>query len=127
MRILINIVAIIAFIAQILPFAFNALNQERAESAKEALYDHFMLFAYFCSLVTVVIFVILYNFNYKILKNKLVYCFFLFIVLLGTYIHLSQLIEQNDFIIVSSILLLFDCYIVRKIVCSLFFKSKDVS
>ena len=127
MRITINIVAVIAFIAQLLPFAFNALNQEKTESTKEALYDNFMFLAYFCSWVSVVIFFILYNFNYKILKNKILNSVFLLIVLLGIYVHLSQIIVQSDFIIISSILLLFDCYVIRKVVGNLFFKSNKNS
>ena len=85
MKILVNIIAIITFIAQLLPFAFGALNQKRPRSIMETLYSDFTIFAYFCSLVTIVIFVIQYNFDIKSLKKKTINYIFLVVLLGGIY------------------------------------------
>lgn len=123
MKILINTVAFIAFIAQFFSFAFSALNQKKPESVTESLYNNFMFSAFLCSLITVAIFVVQYNFNFKLLKKKIPNCIFLVIVLLGIYIHVMQLLALNDFLLTSCILLLFDYYIMRKILSNLFSSS----
>ena len=123
MKILINTVAFIAFIAQFFSFAFSALNQKKPESVIESLYNNFMFSAFLCSLITVAIFVVQYNFNFKLLKKKIPNCIFLVIVVLGIYIHVMQLLALNDFLLTSCILLLFDYYIMRKILSNLFSNS----
>ena len=120
MKILVNIIAIISFVAQLLPFAFGALNQKRPRSIMETLYSDFIIFAYICSLITIVIFVIQYNFDIKSLKKKTINYIFLVVLLGGIYIHVSQLLVLDDFILISCILLLFDFYIMRKIWSCLF-------
>ncbi len=54
---------------------------------------------------------IAFIFNCLTLQNIL----FLAIVLLGGYVLISQLFVQHDFILTSCLLLLFDIYIVRKV------------
>jgi hypothetical protein len=120
MKLIINTVAFIAFVAQFFSFAFTALNLKKPASTSESLYNDFVLTAYICSLLSVAVFVIQYNFSFKFLRKKTVNIISLGIVALGGYIHFSQLFVLHDFIISSCILLLFDYYIIRKILCFLF-------
>lgn len=122
MKILINIIAFISFGAQFVAFIFSALNQKNPQSTAESFYNDFVFIAYLCSLFAIAIFVILYNFDYKLLKKKTLNILFLMIVLLGIYIHLSQLLLLNDFMLLSCILLLFDIYSIYKIQSCLFSK-----
>lgn len=115
MRIVINIVAIIAFVMQSISFVLNALIQKKPECTKDSLYSYFVVTAFLCSVLVVVLFVIMYNFDFKFLKNKILNCFICFFVLLGTYIHIWQLFMHNDFVLISFVLLLFDIYIFYKI------------
>ena len=126
MKILINTVAFIAFIGQFFSFAFSALNQKKPESAMESVYNYYIFFAFLCSLITVVIFVVEYNFNFKLLKKKIPNYIFLVIVAVGIYIPIMQLLALNDFLLTSCILLLFDYYIMRKIL-SILFSSSDAN
>ena len=126
MKILINIVAFIAFIGQFFSFAFSALNQKKPESAIESVYNYYIFFAFLCSLITVVIFVVEYNFNFKLLKKKIPNYIFLVIVAVGIYIPIMQLLALNDFLLTSCILVLFDYYIMRKIL-SILFSSSDTN
>lgn len=126
MKILINTVAFIAFIGQFFSFAFSAINQKKPESAIESVYNYYIFFAFLCSLITVVIFVVEYNFNFKLLKKKIPNYIFLVIVALGIYIPIMQLLALNDFLLTSCILLLFDYYIMRKIL-SILFSSSDAN
>lgn len=123
MKILINTVAFIAFIGQFFSFAFSAINQKKPESAIESVYNYYIFFAFLCSLITVVIFVVEYNFNFKLLKKKIPNYIFLVIVAVGIYIPIMQLLALNDFLLTSCILLLFDYYIMRKILSNLFSSS----
>lgn len=116
MKIIVNTIAFIAFIWQFISFTFSTLNQKKPESVIESLYNDFIIAASFCSLFVVVVFVIQYNFNSKILKKKILNCIFLVIVLLGMYIHIIQLLTQKEFIPISCTLLVFDCYSLIKIV-----------
>ena len=43
MKILINIVACIAFVGQFFSFVLNALNQKKPECAVESVYDNFII------------------------------------------------------------------------------------
>lgn len=122
MKILINIIVFISFGAQFVAFIFSALNLKKPQSTVESLYNDFVFIAYLCSLFAIAIFVILYNFDYKLLKKKTLNILFLMIVLLGIYIHLSQLLLLNDFMLLSCILLLFDFYSIYKIQSCLFSK-----
>lgn len=119
MKILINTIAFIVFIAQFIFLTFSSLNQKKPESVIESVYNDFVIVASFCSLFVVVIFVIQYNFNFKMLKKKILNCILLVIVILGIYIHVKQLLSQKDIIPISCTLLVFDCYSIRKIVSNL--------
>lgn len=125
MRIIINIVAFVAFIMQSISFVFNALIQKKPECYTETLYSVFLLTAYVCSLLSVWIFVFMYNFNISLLRKKYVFFFLLMIVLLGCYIHLMQLFVIQDFIITSCSMLLFDCYVIAKVLPSCFKKEHN--
>ena len=123
MKILINTVAFIAFIGQFFSFAFSALNQKKPENAIDSVYNYYIFFAFLCSLITVVIFVVEYNFNFKLLKKKIPNYIFLVIVAVGIHIPILQLLALNDFLLTSCILLLLDYYIMRKILSNLFSSS----
>ena len=119
MKIIVNTIAFIAFIAQFIPFAFSVLNQKEPECIRDSLYNVFIVIASFCSLFAVVFFVIHYNFDFKILKKTMLNSIILVIVLLGMYIHVIQLMTQTDYIPISCILIAFDCYCLRKVIYAL--------
>lgn len=119
MRIIINIVAIITFIMQSISFVLNALIQKKPECTIDSWYSYFLVVAFLCSILVVVLFVILYNFESKFLRIKILNYFFLLIGLLGTYIHVWQLYMHNDFVLTSLVLLLFDSYVFCRILSNL--------
>lgn len=127
MKIFLNTIAFITFIVQCLSFAFNALNLKAPENTREALHNAFYFTAFLCSLMTVGIFMVLYNFNFKYLEKKIPNCILFVITTFGLYIHLLQLFELNDFLIVSCILLIIDCYIMNKILHNLFLEDNNLS
>ena len=53
MRVLINIIACIAFGSQLFSFVLNALNMKKPETEIESLNNEFVLVAYICSLLSV--------------------------------------------------------------------------
>ena len=122
MKILINIIAFISFGAQFVAFIFSALNQKNPQSTAESFYNDFVFIAYLCSLFAIAIFAVLYNFENKLPRKKTLNALFLLIVLLGAYIHVSQLLLLNDFMVLSCVLLLFDIYSIYKIQSCLFSK-----
>ena len=126
MRIFINTIAVFSFIVQFIPFVFSVLNQNKPEHTIDILYNYFLFIAYLCSLLVVVVFVILYNFNTKAINNKWLNSIFLCVVILGTYIHISQLFVLKDFVLTSCILVGFDFYVLYKILGNLW-KSGDSS
>ena len=123
MKLLINFFVVIVFIAQFFSFVFSALNQKKPESITESLHNDVYFYAFLCSLMTIAIFAIQYNFNWNLLKKRVTNCIFLVIVLPGIYIHILELLSLNGFMLIACILLLFDYYIIRKILNYLF-KSK---
>ncbi|MPM24145.1 hypothetical protein SDC9_70626 [bioreactor metagenome] len=118
MKIVINTIAVIVLSVQFFSFVFNALNQKKPESTLDSLCNYFNVTALLCSLLSVVIFIALYNFNSKFLKKKLLNYIMLIIVLLGIYVHITQVFVLNDFVLTSCVLLLFDYYIMRNILKS---------
>lgn len=123
MRGIINTVAFIVFVMQSIAFAFGAFSQKKPVSGVDILYNYFVIIAFLCSLLTIVIFVVQYNFKNSILEKKWLISILLFITVLGIYINLLQLFVLTDFIIVSIIMLLFDIYIIRNII-NIYFKHK---
>ena len=120
MKIFVSVFAVIVFVAQSISFVLNALNQKLPANTMESLYHDFVLFAYSCSLLTIVIFEILYVFNFNSLKNKGLNILFLMIVAPGIYIHVGQFFVLNSFKLTSCALLFFDSYILCKILNNLF-------
>ena len=108
MKTIINIIACIAFGAQLFVSMFNDLNMKK-------LHNYFVLTAYICSLLSVPIFFMLYNFDFRFAKLKFCGIVFLGIILLGGYVLWGQLFVLNDFILTSCVILLFDVYSLRKI------------
>ena len=78
------------------------------------LWDSFAILLYSCSDITVLVFILYYNFDFKILRNKMLNFLVILIVMLAGYIHVWQLIVLRDFIITSCILVLFDICIASK-------------
>ncbi len=120
MRVLINIIACIAFGSQLFSFVLNALNMKKPETEIESLNNEFVLVAYICSLLSVPIFFVLYNFGLKFAKLKFLNIVFLGIMLLGGYVLCGQLFVLNDFILTSCVILLFNVYSLRKVLSYLF-------
>ena len=121
MKILINIIVVIVFIAQFCSFVFSALNQKKPENIIESLHNDVYFYAFLCSLMTIAIFAIQYNFKWELLKRRVTNCIFLVIALPGIYIHILELSSLNGFMLMACILLLFDYYIIYKILNYLFF------
>lgn len=115
MRILINIIAFITFVAQFISFVLNALTLRTPECVIDSLYIYFFILAYICSLITINVFVVLYNINF-ILHKKSIRNILISIVILGVYIHIWQLMNLKDFMLISCILLFFDFYIIRNLI-----------
>ena len=113
MRYFINFVAFSVFITQFLSFAFSVLNLKEPEDEWGELYTFFLITAYLCSLLSIVLFTLLYNCGNKY-KGRVLNCIILVVTILGGYVHILQIFILNDFIISSCILLLFDGYIVYR-------------
>jgi hypothetical protein len=120
MKTFINIVAFLVFIVQIISFFLNALNLKSPDNATESLYNGFVLTAFICSLLSIAVFVIFYNCNFRLIKNTIFNIISLVIVLLGGLRNLLQLFVLHDFIFSSCISLLFDSYVIYKILYFLF-------
>lgn len=75
MRVLINIISSIALIIQSVFSVFNVLIMKKAETLYETLYNDFIFTSYLCSNIVVLVFLLLYNFKYKCLENRLMNVF----------------------------------------------------
>ncbi len=124
MRGIINTIAFITFLMQSIVFTFGVLNQKKPTCTEEMLYNYFIITALLCSLLTIVIFIVQYNFKNKILEIKWLNCLLLIITILGIYVNLYQIFERADFIIISFIMLLFDICVIRNII-NLFLNHKQ--
>lgn len=113
MRPLINVIATLVFVGQLIPFAFGALNQKAPECVWDSLYSYFVFVAYVCSLLIVPIFMFLYNTDFKFVRKKTLKAIVMVVVLLGAYVHLSQVVVSKDFLFTSCVLLIFDFYVMR--------------
>ena len=116
MKVIINTIAFITFLMQSIVFSFGALNQKKPKCTEELLYNYFVVLAFLCSLLTIVIFVVQYNLKNRMFEKKWINCILLIITILGIYINLYQLFVLTDFIVTSFITLLFDVYIIRNII-----------
>ncbi len=114
MKILVNTIAFIAFIVQFPSFVFNAFTMKEPGTTMESLYNDFIFISFLCSGIIVLVFILLYNFRCKFLAYKVSRFFFIVIAVLAAYAHLWQLFVQKDLILMSSVLLLIDCYVVCK-------------
>lgn len=119
MKTFINTIAGIVFMVQTIASGFNILTLKKPESTLEALHNHFTLTASLCSLLSVVVFVLVYNCNFSFLRKKITNMVFVVIVLPGCYINFSQLFITHDLIASSCVMLIFDCYIIRKVLLSI--------
>lgn len=115
MKVLINIIAVIALIVQSIFSIFNILIMKHPETFSQSLYNDFVFISSLCSCIIVFIFLLLYNSKNIKLKNKIISIIFLIIATLATYIHINQLFVLNDMILTSVVLLLIDGYVVHAI------------
>ena len=116
MKIIVNIIAGIAFIVQFAFSAFSMLTMQKPITINEILYNYMLLVALPCSSIIVLLFLLLYNFNYKFLNNKIINVFFSVIGILALYIHAYQLFVLHDLILISVVLLLIDCYVIIRVI-----------
>ncbi len=115
MRVLINIIAVIALIIQSIFSVFNILIMKQPETFSQSSYNYFVYISSLCSCIIVFIFLLLYNSENIRLKNKIINVIFLIIATLATYIHINQLLVLNDLILTSVVLLIIDGYVVHRI------------
>ena len=113
MRNVINIIALITFVAQSVSFVLNALTLRKPECVTDSLYNYFFIIAFLSSLITIIVFAVLYNFNYLLHKKNVLSYFLITIVILSIYIHIWHVLILKDFIITSCVSLLFDYYIIH--------------
>ena len=116
MKIIVNMIAGIAFIVQFAFSAFSMLSMQKPITINEILYNYMLLVALPCSSIIVLLFLLLYNFNYKFLNNKIINVFFFVIGILALYIHAYQLFVLHDLILISVVLLLIDCYVIIRVI-----------
>ena len=116
MKIIVNIIAGIAFIVQFAFSAFSMLTMQKPITINEIFYNNMLLVALPCSSIIVLLFLLLYNFNYKFLNNKIINVFFSVIGILALYIHAYQLFVLHDLILISVVLLLIDCYVIIRVI-----------
>ena len=115
MKTFINSIAVIVFIIQFLSFILNAFCMQKAEDTLTILRNGFVFFSYFCSDIIVFVFILFYNFDFVFLKKKILNLIVFLVVIPAGYIHVWQIIRQRDFFLSSSILILFDIYIIYRI------------
>lgn len=88
---------------------------QKAEDTLTILRNGFVFFSYFCSDIIVFVFILFYNFDFVFLKKKILNLIVFLVVIPAGYIHVWQIIRQRDFFLSSSILILFDIYIIYRI------------
>lgn len=117
MKIIVNMIAGIAFIVQFAFSAFSMLSMQKPITINEIFYNYMLLVALPCSSIIVLLFLLLYNFNYKFLNNKIINVFFFVIGILALYIHAYQLfVLHEDLMLISVVLLLIDCYVIIRVI-----------
>lgn len=114
MKKFVNTVAIIAFIIQSVAFVLNIFCMKKPEDNIAILWNYFAILLYLCSDIIVLVFILYYNYDFKMLKNKVLNFLIILTVMLAGYIHIWQIIVLRDFILTSCILVLFDIYIANK-------------
>lgn len=112
MRIIINPIAVVSLVVQFAYSALNILSLNSPVTLNDILYNDLLIVALPCSDIIVVIFLLLYNFNYKFLRNRIIHVFFLVVGILALYIHAFQLFVLNDLILISIVLSLIDSIVI---------------
>lgn len=113
MKIVVNSIALITFVAQSLSFVLNVLALRKQECFTDSLYSYFFILSFLLSLITIIVFAVLYNFNYLLPKKKVLSYVLITIVIPSIYIHIWHVLILKDFIITSCLSMLFDYYIIR--------------
>lgn len=125
MKIFVNVIVSIVFVVQFISFFINVLNQKAFESTMESLYHYFILTAFLCSICTIAIFGLMYNFNFKALQKIKTNYILLVITILGLFIPILQIFVLNDFVLTSCVLLIIDSYTIFKIMNNLVAQSDE--
>lgn len=113
MRIVINIIALIVFVAQSVSFVLNALTLRKPECVTDSLYNFIFIIAFLSSLIAIIVFAVLYNLKFLLHKKKVLSYSLITIVILSIYIHIWHVLILKDFIMTSCVSLLFDYYIIH--------------
>lgn len=116
MKNIINILVIITTILQFLVSVFNMLNMSKPETSEDSMYNSFVLISSFCSFMVGFIFVLIFNFKYRFLENKIILSAFLIVALFASYVHLYQIFVQKDLILTSCILFIVDVFVGLKVI-----------
>lgn len=116
MKNIINILVIITTILQFLVSVFNMLNMSKPETSEDSMYNSFVLISCFCSFMVGFIFVLIFNFKYRFLENKIILSAFLIVALFASYVHLYQIFVQKDLILASCILFIVDVFVGLKVI-----------
>ena len=114
MRMIINIIAIIALAIQSFSFMVNIFCMKKPDDYLNAMWNYFSIFNYLCSVIVPFIFILYYNFNFKLFHYKFFNAIILLIVLFAGCVYLYQIAILRDFILTSFILILFSIYIAKK-------------
>ena len=116
MRLIINILVSIATIFQFLVSCINVLNMKKPETLGGSFNNYFVLIGCFCSFIVGILFVVTYNFRYKLLDSKIINLFFLLIVLFASYVHIYQLFILKVLVLASRMLILADIFVGYKVI-----------
>ena len=78
------------------------------------MWVYFSIIYYLCSVIVPFIFLLYYNFHFKLFHYKFFNAIILLIVLFAGCVYLYQIAILRDFILTSFILILFSIYIAKK-------------
>lgn len=116
MRILINSIMAIVFVMQVLSTMLNAFNMQKSDDAWIIVRNCFIFVSFICSDIIVIVFVLLYNFDFEFLKKKTVNCILFLISVIAGCVHIYQIVGLKDFFVISCLLILIDMYVICRIV-----------
>lgn len=114
MRFIINFVVSIATIFQFFVSGFNILTMKQPETLVDSLYNDLVLLGCLCAFMVGFVFILIYNFRYSFLDNRIINFSFFVIVLFASYVHIYQIFVQKDLILISGVLILVDFFVGRR-------------
>lgn len=111
MKIFINSIAVFALTMQAVYVLLSGLSLKKPEGIMDSIYNYYVLAALVCSLLSLVIFIILYNYSSLPLK-KWHLCILGIIILLGAHVYIFEFSKETY---ISCISLTCDLYVIYKI------------